>query len=156
MTIILNTAEQKLAKYLAKARYERAREANRVNAKVGPQSDDVTDLEGIAAEIAFCKMMNVYPDTEVGHTPDHDATSVQLGGTDVKSTKYKNGKLLARPCKKGKEPDTYALMIGTFPEYRFAGWVPASDLICDDKVTDLGHGPTYALSQSDLNQATAP
>jgi hypothetical protein len=148
--IILNTAEQKLAQYLARARYAANRKKNVENAKVGPQSDELTDLEGVAAEIAFCKHMNVFPDTQTEVHERADAYTVAMGGVDVKATKFRNGRLLARTTKKGKEADAYALMVGEFPTYRFVGWVTAEELLADENVTDLGHGPTYALPQHRL------
>jgi hypothetical protein len=151
MSVIeLNIAEQKLAKFLAAQRHNAARKNNINNAKMGPQSDEETDLEGIAAEIAFCKIMNVYPDLQVGVLEYADAFTTKMGAVDVKTTKYKNGRLLARKSKIGNEPDSYALMIGEFPVYRFVGWIDAKSLIDKQNLIDLGHGEGYALPQERL------
>ena len=152
-TITLNEAEQKLAHYLAKARYAANRDQSVVDRKVGPQSCEATDLEGIAAEIAFARIMNVYPDLDVGHRPDFDV-SIPVGNSfitiDVKATKYPHGKLLAVPGKVTKPPRAYALVVGEMPRYRLAGFLPASARLRESTLTDLGHGPTHAVPQSRL------
>ena len=155
--VVLNEAEQKLAKYLAKKRYDAARRDGIPDMKMGPQSAHETDLEGIAAEIAFCKIMNVYPDTDVvvGARPVADAYTTSFGSVDVKTTKYRNGMLLATTKKYTKHPDSYALMIGEFPRYRFVGWVPAEELLMEKNIRDLGHGRGYALNQNMLRKPEA-
>ncbi len=149
LTYTLNKAEQKLARYLAAERHAMNRRAGAGNRRVGPQSDEQTDLEGIAAEIAFCRVMNVYPDTSLDGRPAYDA-QIGLRRVDVKATTYQNGKLIAVPWKAENPPDAYALVVGTFPEYRVAGWLPADRLLVHERLTDLGHGPTYAAEQSEL------
>lgn len=151
--IVLNAAEQKLAHYLAKCRHEKNRHHGVSNARIGPQSDYETDLEGIAAEIAFCKVMNVYPDTQTDEWKDADAITPSMGAVDVKATKYKNGRLLVRTTKVDKAIDAYALMVGVFPRYLFAGWVPASELITEENIKDLGRGDTYVLDQNRLRNS---
>ena len=66
-TIIeLNDGEQEICKIIAKLRYKNNRDNNVKNSKVGDQSDELTDLEGIGGEMAFCKMVNSYPDFSSG------------------------------------------------------------------------------------------
>ena len=152
MRVVLNEAEQRLAKFLARARYERNRSAGVTNAKVGPQSNEVTDLEGIGAELAFCKWMNVYPDMQTEACLDADAVTVAMGRVDVKATRYRNGHLLAVKGKSDNPADSYALMVGKFPAYNFAGWASADDLLRPDNIKNFGHGETFALSQGQLKQ----
>ena len=49
--ITLNTAEQRLAKFVGRERDRNGRRNGYTNLRIGPQSDEETDLEGIAAEI---------------------------------------------------------------------------------------------------------
>jgi hypothetical protein len=152
MNVTLNEAEQKLAQYLAKKRYLSQRANGVANMKMGPQSNEETDLEGISGEIAFCKLFNCYPDL-TGEPGPYDTWMKDAGSVDVKTTHYERGRLLAVKHKDETPlPDIYALMIGKFPEYRFAGWAWAFDLIDPDRLTDLGHGPTYCLEQNELNE----
>ena len=150
MQITLNDAEQKLARYLAQKRYQNARSKGIENKRIGDQSDAETDLNGIGAEIAFCKLMNVYPDLQTEHIPDNDALLRNGMTVDVKATKYRNGHLIAAPWKSTEAADIYALMVGTFPNYRFAGWASGSHLLQSDNKKDLGHGEGYALTQDQL------
>lgn len=153
--IVLNEAEQRLAKYLAKARYMKNRQTGTKDLKVGPQDCEQTDLEGIAAEIAFCKMTNVYPDLQLEDRPPHDAVLADGTTVDVKATRYRSGRLLAVPGKLDKSDGlhSYSLVVGEFPgPYEFRGFMKREDLLRPERLTDLGHGPTYAAQQDDLKE----
>lgn len=150
MIIELNEAEKKLAAYLAKARHRNARTKMVVNHRIGPQSDELTDLEGIAGEIAFCKAMNLYPDLQTEFIPGYDCILPDGTKIDVKTTQYENGKLLSAPWKEPKDIDVFALMIGKMPRYRFAGMMKAKDLLQEHRKTNLGHGVGYAANQDEL------
>lgn len=152
MIVELNLAEQKLAQYLAKARYENARGRNKPDMKKGPQSNEQTDLEGIASEIAAAKAVNVYPDleTDLDDLPDIDLLSRKGYSIDVKATTYPNGKLITALWKKDKSCQFYMLVIGKFPKYRIAGIMSADELMRDQRIKNLGHGETYAAEQTEL------
>lgn len=154
-SVLLNDAEQRLAKYLANARYMKNRQTSTKDMKVGPQTCQDTDLEGIAAEIAFCKIANVYPDLQLEERPSYDAIFSDGMTVDVKATKYKSGRLLAVTGKINKSEglDAYSLMVGQFPgPYEFRGFMKREDLLQPGRITDLGHGPTYAARQEDLTE----
>lgn len=146
----LNEAEQKLAQFLAKARHAKARNNNIENKRLGPQSDWETDLEGMAAEIAACKLLNVYPDLQTESIPIYDMVSRSGWTIDVKATKYKTGKLLAVKGKSENRSDFYMLMIGEFPEYRCGGLASAERLLNDKTLMDLGRGVGHAMEQDEL------
>ena len=150
-SVTLNACEQKMAEYVAKSRYENARSRGIVDQKMGDQGNWETDLEGIGGEIAFCKLHNVYPDLETFNTdlPDHDCL-VNGFKVDVKTTHYPEGKLLATLAKAGAIVDVYVLMVGEFPTYEYKGLAKKSDLIRDENIYDLGHGPGYVLNQIQL------
>lgn len=153
MNIELNEAEQRLAHYLAKKRYMNARNKGVHNAKMGDQSDELTDLEGIAAEIAWCKANNVFPDTTIAEKlPTFDAIARTGERIDVKSTTYRNGHLLAVRWKGVGEVDVYCLVVGKFPVYCIAGYMDAADLLDESMLKDLGRGKGYAASQSELRK----
>lgn len=148
----LGPAEQALARYLARERHGARRSVGAPNGRRNPRGDAATDLEGIAAEIAFCVIHNVYPDVTIGACPEADA---ELPGgilVDVKATTYRNGSLLVLPGKEAdQEIDLFALMIGEFPgPYRFVGFIGRADIVRPGRMSDRGHGPTYAAAQSDL------
>lgn len=155
-SIHLTEVERGMCRYVAKARYENNRAAGVKNARIGDQCDWQTDLEGIAAEVAFCKLFNVYPDLSISPRSasrgEDRFDCVVLGKTvDVKSTVYSTGRLLAVPWKgEGNPPDYYALMVGRFPEYTFRGVMKGDELLQKTRLGNLGHGPTYIANQSEL------
>jgi hypothetical protein len=147
----LTDAEQRLAKFIALKRFERNRHDGTIDRKIGPQSNEFTDLVGIGAEIAFCKIFNVYPDMQIEKRNSCDAIICGGVSVDVKTTKYKNGKLLVALWKKERNPpDMYALMVGEMPRFVFVGFIKNNDLFVDNRIIDLGYGPTYFCEQSDL------
>lgn len=150
--IKLNKAERKLAYYVARKRYEAARSAGVVNSRMGPQSNEQTDLEGISAEIAFCKAFNIYPDLEIDSVsfPNFDCVLSDGRTVDVKATRYESGRLIAAKWKRPQSVDLYALMVGLFPEYRFAGVMESVELINPQRLCQLPKGKAYAASQNEL------
>jgi hypothetical protein len=150
MIIELNEAEQRLAKFLAKTRNEKNRSRMSVNRRIGPQSDEITDLEGIGGELAFCKLMNIYPDMQTDFILGHDCLLQDGTKVDVKTTKYETGKLLSVPWKDSNEIDVFALMIGELPKYRYAGMMSAKELLKEHRKTNLGYGIVYMATQDEL------
>jgi len=151
--VTLDKTEQDIAESLAKRRYNAARKAGVTNAKIGPQSNHLTDLEGIGSEFAFCKLLNLFPDLTVGARKGGHDCMMFSHKVDVKATKYKTGRLLARTSKAMEDSDLYALMIGEFPTYTFAGWAWNHELLKEENIIDLGHGKGFALSQDQLNSS---
>lgn len=145
----LTETEQKIATYLAKSRYKKARERNIIDNKKGPQSNYETDLEGVASEMAAAKLLNLWPDLQIEKVPDHDLILNNIT-IDVKATKYQTGKLIAATHKKEKACDYYMLMIGSFPEYRCAGFCKKEDILNNNTITNLGWGDLHAVSQDNL------
>lgn len=148
--ITLSDFEIKIAKRLGSMRHNNARTHGIVDAKVGDQSNEETDVESMAAEIAFCKIHNLYPDLQIAVIPDFDAVLPCGAKVDVKQTKYRNGRLLARLNKKEKPADIYVLMTGTIPTFTERGGLAAEMLFQDDMIIDLGHGPGFGATQDKL------
>jgi hypothetical protein len=149
--ILLDVMEQRLAKAIGKARTDANRSANVPDAKIGEQTAEQTDLEGFAAELAFCKMFNVYPDLSIKpRRSQHDSGDALTHGgniVDVKSSVYRTAHLLAVPWK-NSTVNVYVLMVGTFPEYRFAGFASTQSLFAQKNFSNKFNG--YALSQEEL------
>jgi hypothetical protein len=153
---LLNDAEQRLARYLAQERHAACRAANVTNARRSPAGDEAVDMEGIGAELAFCRLNNVYPFTDIvvsGAWPEVDATLPGGIPVEVKSTVYQTGQLLV-PANARKETEAvavYVLMTGKFPgPYRLAGCMDRRELIKPDRITNPGHGDAYTAKQTDL------
>lgn len=152
--ILLTDAERRLAQYLAAKRYASNRSAGVWDGKIGPQGAAQTDLDGIAAEIAVARLLNLYPDTSI--SPRHGGAELvsRLGHTlDVKATRYAGGRLLAVAGKSAGDADVYVLVrVLDGWQYQALGWAWAGELLVPDNLVDLGHGPTYALPQSALHK----
>lgn len=150
----LDAIEQVIVQALAKKRYSNNRSAGVRNSKIGNQSNEFTDLEGMAGEFAFCKLFNIYPDFSIStrsssQGEDRGDTKVNGEKVDVKTTKYATGKLLAVTWKK-TDVDLFALMTGVFPKYVFRGFMKSEELIKETRLGDLGYGKTYIAKQSEL------
>ena len=149
----LNSIEQQMAISIALGRYDNARAKGITDKKIGNQPNWITDLDGIGGEIASCKHFGVYPDTAIDlyDMPKYDLMTKKGARVDVKTTKYKNGKLLATLNKKIDDCDIYLLVVGQFPKYELIGWATSDKLINTKNITNLGHGNGYALEQEQLN-----
>ena len=150
--IVLTPAEQRLAQYLATERTRACRTAGVVNDQVSAAPHTDIELAGAGAELAWCRLANVYPDLTL-HVRAGGADARYAGRTvDVKTTVYSDGMLLATPAKMTRDgAEIYALLTGTFPRYVFRGLATAGQLLHADRLTDLGRGPTYALDQGELH-----
>lgn len=158
-TITLTYCEQKLAHFVAKHRNGNNRHFNVANLKISAESPHTVDLEGIAGEIAFCRLFNVYPDLDTDRPPPHpfyDATIPPPPGyrIDVKTTKYDNGKLLVDARKdsvKTSAVDFYALMTGSFPgPYTYRGMIAREIIIAPHRIETIKGYRSYVATQSEL------
>ena len=147
--IILNSAEQIVCKSLALMRYEIARAVNRKDQQIGNQPSWQTDEDGLGGEIAASRLLNVYPNLVL--KPDAGWDILYQGTKiDVKTTRYINGRLLAKLNSRDDEVDAYLLFTGTFPEYNVVGYASRDSLLSPENIIDLGHGKGYGLSQEQL------
>ena len=150
--ISLSENEQRLAIHIGQKRYANARLKNIKDTKIGDQSNEETDLEGFAGELAFCKVMNIYPDLETGNNlPPYDCIDYYGVTYDVKTTKHTNGHLMATLKKKKNPPDKYVLLIGIFPRYDIIGEIGSEEFLQEVNIGNLGQGPCYLLTQAELN-----
>ena len=137
--IILNSAEQIVCKSLALMRYEIARAGNRQDQQIGKQPSGQTDEDGLGGEIAASRLLNVYPNLVL--KPDAGWDILYQGTKiDVKTTRYINGRLLAKLNSRDDEVDAYLLVTGTFPEYNVVGYASRDSLLSPENIIDLGHG----------------
>lgn len=130
-------------------RYEIARAVNRKDQQIGNQPSWQTDEDGLGGEIAASRLLNVYPNLVL--KPDAGWDILYQGTKiDVKTTRYINGRLLAKLNSRDDEVDAYLLVTGTFPEYNVVGYASRDSLLSPENIIDLGHGKGYGLSQEQL------
>jgi hypothetical protein len=156
-TLTLTPVEQRLARYLALQRFTNNRKGGVVDQQKSHQPAEEMELDSVGAELAFCRMFNIYPDltTEVrSGGPD----CVLAGRTlDVKQTHHRHGHLIASKRKAEAPSDLYALVIGVFPTYRYVGMTTAALLFAVEYVEGTGPvGSPFALPQYDLTYVPPP
>ena len=152
--ISLHPGEVFLATALSAERTRVNSERRVRDAKMGPQSYGDTEVLGLKAELAFCRYYNICPDlTTHARCGGHDAHmeyNGRLYSFDIKATNRPGGMLLAT-VKKAQEPaDAYILAVVRDDIVRLIGWALGRDLFVPERITDLGYGPTYAMTQSQL------
>ena len=147
----LNTTEMEICKLQGDKRLSDCNRMGIENQKAGPQSDRITELQGVAGEMVVARLYNVYPDF-ADQAGTHDVV-IRGRTVDVKTTSYESGHLQVsfKTCF-ARGADVYILVIGKFPEYRIAGWVP-NHIIIDsvNLTTNKNNGSQYyQLPQSEL------
>lgn len=151
----LSQTDQITVRELAKQRYESNRKANVRNQKIGKQTNEFTDLQGLGGEFTFCRLLDLEPDTTIHpRSSMSDNGDLSLGdGTkvDVKTTHYPTGKLLVVPWKV-KNVEYYVLMVGTFPTFRYNGAMHRDEILKASRLGSLGYGQTYIAHQSELEE----
>ena len=149
-TITLSEAEQKIVTWVAKCRYQCARQNGIKNARIGGQSNEFTDLNGFGGEMAFCRLLNIYPDFSIYPRKGGFDCKIDDQKTDVKTTKYASGRLLVRNHKTEDTVEIYALMVGEFPTYWFAGWISSEQLF--NRKPDPNFKNSYVAEQYELDK----
>ncbi len=150
--ILLNDLEYNLGVHLGYKRFEACENHKVINRKMASRktNKEISEI-GALSEIAFCKMMNLYPD--LSYHPRKGSADCSVNGLniDVKVTKVDNGQLLVTPKKEiDGGIDLFVLLIGLGRKFTYKGWMYARDIFNDKNMTDLGYGPTYAIPQENL------
>jgi hypothetical protein len=154
--VTLNDIEQVVAQQLAEKRMKVSADVGAVEYKVTEQDSSLINLEGVAAEIAFCKWANCYPDLSGDSFADADAVTRKGNKVDVKSSRTNMHGLIVSPRKKCKPADVYVLMVGHFPTYRCAGYATKDEVFQPENLSDPGGRgkPAYVLSEKMLHKVT--
>ena len=150
MMIELTDAEYNIACQVGIRRYHAARAMGAKNRKMS-KTDSQYDVEtnGMAAEMAFCKLIGVRPD--FSDTPQV-ADCEWMGYTiDVKATKRPNCRLLLETDKR-KLCDIYVRMCGEKNIWRCGGLGLVNVIRQPENLSRLGEGykMTYAMPQHRL------
>ena len=123
-----------------------------VNQQVGKDDTWTIDIDGVVAEYCVAKLLNLCPDLTVSvRSGGADLVSKTGKTIDVKSTRHKNGRLLATQKKSDTPCDIYILVIVDDKGGDVMGWVSKEEIFIDDNLVDLGHGVGYAVQQHYLH-----
>lgn len=140
--MILNKQEQAICKYIAALRTKNKIENNVKSQKVDlHRTREQIDLDGFGAEMAFAKMVNLFPSFDIFIGSDKgDFKTKNDKKIDVKSSQHFPTWLTCMRTKQKGEAFYYVMLTGLFPEYEFAGWATEDELIDEDNLKDWGYG----------------
>lgn len=149
--VSLVDTEIEVARLIGGLRGHRSRDAGGINTPYGREQSDL-DIDACGAELAFCKLFNVFPDLTSQLRVKGCDCLVGAMRVDVKNTSYSEGRLIARRTKAIGDVELYVLVRGRLPNYECIGWCFAKDLIRNELLQDLGdHGaPCYVLENENL------
>lgn len=152
MRVDLTGAELHICRILGVMRRSTAK-GKVVDRQMGKQSPWEIDMDGMIGEYCVAKAFNLCPDLTVSvRHGGKDLETFNGRSIDVKSTQYKNGRLLCTLTKEQEPCDIYVLAIVDDSGATIAGWAKKEDIFKEENIEDLGHGEGYALSQEKLNK----
>ena len=138
----LNYIEQMLVQDVARQRCS----GGRADKKMSNRDDVEISREGIAGELAFCRLFDVFPDQVfyLGPVGDDPGDAI-IGGfrIDVKTSRRQDSELLAAGHKTVGRIPVHALMTGAFPRYVLRGFAWSEDVLQQNRLVNLGYGPSY-------------
>lgn len=153
MKIELTASEMAIANVVAAMRTTCNRAGNIVERKIGSHSSYQMDVDGFAAELAFCKAMNLHPDLSVvNQSLTHDCVARNGKTIDVKTTRHVGGRLLVAPNKKDSQTQIYVLVVGTAPAFDVIGYAYKEEVFADRNYRELNGRWSYILEQSQLSK----
>jgi len=159
--INLNETELELAKTMAIARNASNRKEGVIdNIQDKKRTSIQIDIDGIEAELAFFKLINKYPVSLLDTSNKSKSNGTDFGDVfidnlsiDVKSTRYKTGKLIQSGAKTLKSKiDIYCLVIKEGENtFNMKGFYPSSLLLHEDNYGKHFPGrPCFAVPQKVL------
>lgn len=146
--ITLNQTEIAMAAYIGSLRRTESIRQKLTPAH-GYSGEDIwgMDIEGAAAEIAYCKHEGIYWGGTVNTFKEADAGKC----IQIRSTQLRNGCLIVR--KGDNEDHFYVLVIGKIPHFEVVGYIQGRDAKKDEwKKSPLGREPAWFVPQSALTK----
>lgn len=141
-TCTLTNIEQKLCVHMAKSRQRMNREQGAVNKKKNKTMTPYrTELLGFAGEIAYCRILNIYPDLQYSSRRIEDAKLHDGRLVDVKTTRYDPRYTPSLMLEESKAPGAciYALVVANYPRFRYAGYATEA-MLREVKVKEVKPG----------------
>ena len=153
MQLTLSDSEVSVAAYIGEARNKNARSEGIPDAIRDYDSTSAgIDVDGMAAELAVAKYLNVYPDLTIakGHRPHHDLIYKDKE-LEIKQSKYANPRLLLSPNRiYVAENFGYILVSGTIPIYTIVGYLSSKQVQEVGEWVDLGKGRSWGVLASQM------
>ena len=147
MEIILTEEEVRIARYIAKQKVDFSGANNYDSKKRDERSHLEITAQGLSAEMAVAKHLNVYPDLDARYSPyDLIYNGFKI---NVKSTIADHHDLLI-PDYQQSRSDFYILVTGKVPVLNIRGVATSGMIYNDQNMVDLGKGVCYRLKQNQL------
>jgi hypothetical protein len=155
MKIELTASEMAIANVVAAMRTTCNRAAGIVENKKGSHSSYQMEVDGFAAELAFCKAMNLHPDLAVfNQSLTHDCVARNGKTVDVKMTRRPGGRLFVAPNKKASKTQIYALVVGIPPAFTLIGYASAEEVFNVCNLQEIKGSLIYVVEQEKLHAFT--
>lgn len=154
MRITLSTSELFVCRMLGVMR--RSTAMNRVDdQQMGDQDTWMIDIDGVIGEFCVAKALNLCPDFSISiRSGGADLLNHQGQTIDVKTTRVKNGRLLATLKKAETFCDLYYLVIVDDFGGDLVGFATKEELLLETNKKDIGHGIGYVMTQDQLHKVT--
>jgi hypothetical protein len=149
-SVTLTREEMNIVRILGELRSSMSRSHNVKNNKVGHLSDEEIDVDGVMAELAFCKHHNIYFDPTINPRSSTYDCLYMGKRIDVKSTRHQNGRLI-KHIKHNSDVDVFVLaIIKDKNTVTFPGYSTATNLYKSENIKDIGYGDTYVIENDQL------
>lgn len=157
--VTLNENECQIARMVGERVFQQMNRGDYPVGQIGVGHDRLRQCqEGFAAEIAYCKHHNTFPDFS-DEPSSVDVVTPDGFTVDVKRIAEPELNLVV-PIHTGKSRKKtcaiYALVYGSMPDFWIVGEMLGGDVVQDDNVHDIGHGPSYVVDQSSLVPVARP
>jgi len=153
MEVNLDNGEVLMATMIGLMRNSVSRAAHIQDGKRGNLDPQTMDIDGMGAEVAFCKHMNLYPDFSLcPQKLTFDCLTKEGNKVDVKQTHYPDGRLLVLPEKKNAETTHYVLVTGKIPKFKIVGYAEKEQVFQDKNLKEMRGKKVYMIDQPDLQK----
>ena len=153
MIVHMSQTEAIIAQMLGMMRGMTHKSNGLVDKQMGMQDPLEIDRDGMLAEMAAAKHLNLWPDLSIRPNKSlSDLIGRKGDRIDVKSTRYKAGRLLIHRDKVVDDVDIYILAIVDVNNVDLVGYISSKDAIQEKNLADIGHGLTYVIPQTMLTK----
>lgn len=150
--ITLTQEDQKLCREIAEKRNNNKIATKIINAKRSTMSDLDINLLGFGGEVAYCRIFGLEPDGWIGNTSsingtDDGDTNLEDGASVDVKTRKSILQIEVDPTKLKTKIVWFALMIGTFPTYKFYGMIHRNELFRSERLKENGFGKMMYIAK---------
>jgi len=149
----LTELERLFAEITVVERRKKAREDGKKDKEYGEVDRVAQEKDSMAAEMAFAKQYNLWPDFYIGKKPCPADFTVCEWKIDVKQTWRPDGRLLVELDRNapGRRCHFYVLATGTDKTFILRGWAYWFEIMRPECKKNLGYRDTYVLDQDELH-----